>query len=184
MSDHPDSDHPDAVTHPSYIPDCYGRSNYYTILVNENGQFWSLCTHQYKPPEYREISPSFELETMSSPQITVLVKSFSHLNGNFFLASLEEIGKLWKWWTVCSTFFKVSSPRAGGSQEGHNLKCAKLLTSTVCLVGKSIYYGNLLNVLALSANNVDDELWKYLMEMYYRLNTIKSSIFHPRIKPQ
>ncbi len=27
---------------------------------------------------------------------TVLVKSFAHLNGNFFLASLEEIGKLWK----------------------------------------------------------------------------------------
>ena len=31
---------------------------------------------------------------------TVLVKSFAHLNRNFFLASLEEIGKLWKWWTV------------------------------------------------------------------------------------
>ncbi len=31
---------------------------------------------------------------------TVLVKSFEHLNRIFFLASLEEIGKLWKWWTV------------------------------------------------------------------------------------
>ncbi len=31
---------------------------------------------------------------------TVLVKGFTHLNGIFFLASLEEICKLWKWWTV------------------------------------------------------------------------------------
>ncbi len=30
-----------------------------------------------------------------------------------------------------STLFKVSPPPAGGSQEGHNIKCAKLLTSTV-----------------------------------------------------
>ena len=33
---------------------------------------------------------------------TVLVKSFAHLNGNFFLAFLEEIGKLWKGWAVYS----------------------------------------------------------------------------------
>ncbi len=33
---------------------------------------------------------------------TLLVKSFAHLNGIFALASLEEIGKLWKWWTVYS----------------------------------------------------------------------------------
>ncbi len=33
---------------------------------------------------------------------TVLVKSFAHLNGNFFLASLEEIGHLSKGWTVYS----------------------------------------------------------------------------------
>ncbi len=30
-----------------------------------------------------------------------------------------------------STLFKVSPPPAGGSQEGHDIKCAKLLTSTV-----------------------------------------------------
>ncbi len=33
---------------------------------------------------------------------TVLVKSFAHLNRNFFLASLEEIGKLLQWWTLHS----------------------------------------------------------------------------------
>ncbi len=59
---------------------------------------------------------------------TVLVKSFAHLNRNFFLASLEEIDKLWKWWT---SMFKVSPPLAGGSQKIHSIKCAKLLASTV-----------------------------------------------------
>ncbi len=53
-------------------------------------------------------------------QPTVLVKSFAHLIGRFFLASLEEIGKLWNWWTVYSgvlqlivsyaTMLKVSPP--------------------------------------------------------------------------
>ena len=37
---------------------------------------------------------------MSLSHCTVLVKSFAHLNGNFFLAFLEEIDKLWKGWTV------------------------------------------------------------------------------------
>ncbi len=46
----------------------------------------------------------------------------------FFLASLEEIGKLWIF-SYC-TMFKASPPPTGGSQESHNTKCAKLLTST------------------------------------------------------
>ncbi len=50
---------------------------------------------------------------------TVLVKSFTHLNGIFFLVSLEELGKLWKWWTVYrgvshSTLFKISPPPRRG----------------------------------------------------------------------
>ncbi len=57
---------------------------------------------------------------------TVLVKSFADLNRNFFLASLEEIGKLSKWWTVYSGILL-----SGGSQKIHSIKCAKLSTSTV-----------------------------------------------------
>ncbi len=57
--------------------------------------------------------------------ITVLVKSFAHLNRNFFLASLEEIGKLWK---------SKLAPSLRGSQKIHSIKCAKLLTSTVLCV--------------------------------------------------
>ncbi len=53
--------------------------------------------------------------------VTVLVKHFAHLNGIFFLDSLEEIGIV----------FKVSPPPSGGSQEIHDIKCAELLTSTV-----------------------------------------------------
>ncbi len=41
-------------------------------------------------------------------QNTVLVKSFAHLNGIFFLASLEEIGELWKWWTVYSGVLQLT----------------------------------------------------------------------------
>ncbi len=63
---------------------------------------------------------------------TLLVKRFAHLNMYFFLASLEERGKLWKWLLVsCSIMSKVSPPPSGGSQE---IKCAKLLTSTVHVV--------------------------------------------------
>ncbi len=39
---------------------------------------------------------------------TVLVKSSAHLNGIFFLASLEEIGRLWKWWTVYSGVLQLT----------------------------------------------------------------------------
>ena len=39
---------------------------------------------------------------------TVLVKSFAHLIGIFYLASLEEIGKLWKWWTVYSGVLQLT----------------------------------------------------------------------------
>ncbi len=77
-------------------------------------------------------SVKFTQESVS--YCTVLVKSFAHLNGIFFLASLEAIGKLWKWWTVYSGVLHTtpcSNPPAGGSQESHNTKCAKPLTSTV-----------------------------------------------------
>ncbi len=57
---------------------------------------------------------------------TVLVKSFAHLNRNFFLASLEEIGK-----PIVNPMFKVSPPLSGGSQKIHSIKCVKLLTGTV-----------------------------------------------------
>ena len=69
---------------------------------------------------------------------TVLVKSFAHLNGNFFLASLEEIGKLpnkkrqfknrFFHTPPCSELVPLSQ---GGSQKIHSIKCAKCLTSTV-----------------------------------------------------
>ena len=38
-----------------------------------------------------------------------------------------------------STLFKVSLPPAGVSQEGHNIKCAKPLTSTVLRCLSTIY---------------------------------------------
>ncbi len=41
-------------------------------------------------------------------ECTVLVKSFAHLNGNFFLAFLEEIGKLWKGWPVYSGVLQLT----------------------------------------------------------------------------
>ena len=90
---------------------------------------------------------------------TVFVKSFAHLKRNFFLASMEEIGKLFQWWTVYSgvapLIMKISLPNkrrqfknrlfhtppcsklaplsqgGGGSQKIHSINCAKLLTSTV-----------------------------------------------------
>ncbi len=67
---------------------------------------------------------------------TVLVKSFAHLNRIFFLASLEEIDKLWKWWTVYRSFHtppcsKLAPLSHWGSQKIHSIKYAKLLTSTV-----------------------------------------------------
>ncbi len=37
---------------------------------------------------------SFSFCIVEFGEYTVLVKSFAHLNGDFFLASLEEIGKL------------------------------------------------------------------------------------------
>ncbi len=39
---------------------------------------------------------------------TVLVKSFAHLNGIFSLASLEEIGTFYKWWTVYSGVLQLT----------------------------------------------------------------------------
>ncbi len=44
----------------------------------------------------------------TSPTSTVLVKSFAHLNGILFLASLEAIGKLLKWWTVYSGVLQLT----------------------------------------------------------------------------
>ncbi len=92
------------------------------------------------------IRPQKKVRPSKFIRSTVLVKSFAHLHGNFFLASLEEIGKLWKWWTVYSgelifsysTMFKVSPPLSGGSQKIHSIKCAKLLTSTVHAVRKML----------------------------------------------
>ncbi len=39
---------------------------------------------------------------------TVLIKSFAHLNGIFFLAFLEVIGKFWKGWTVYSGVLQLT----------------------------------------------------------------------------
>ncbi len=56
---------------------------------------------------------------------TVLVKSFAHLNGNFFLAFLEKIGKLWKGWTVYRSFHTPPfSKLAPLSQGGHRKSIA------------------------------------------------------------
>ena len=52
--------------------------------------------------EIHHSDPGCPLNIIKMYQYTVLVKSFAHLNGNFFLVSLEEIGKLWNWWTVYS----------------------------------------------------------------------------------
>ena len=40
---------------------------------------------------------------------TVLVKNFAHLNKNFFLASLEERDKHWKWLTVNSGVLQLAN---------------------------------------------------------------------------
>ncbi len=47
-------------------------------------------------------------EYMNNMYSTVLVKSFAHLNGNFFLDFMEEIGKLWKGWTVYSGVLQLT----------------------------------------------------------------------------
>ncbi len=44
-----------------------------------------------------EAKHTTELCVTFDKDCTVLVKSFAHLSGIFFLASLEEMGKLWKW---------------------------------------------------------------------------------------
>ncbi len=67
------------------------------------------------------ISDQNLLECRLKGNYTVLVKSFAHLNSTFFLASPENRGKLWK----------VSPFPSGGSEEPLEIKCAKLLTSTV-----------------------------------------------------
>ena len=39
---------------------------------------------------------------------TVLVKGFAHLNQDFLLASLEDMGKLWKWLRVYSEALQLT----------------------------------------------------------------------------
>ncbi len=99
-------------------------------------QWTVLCGQWFSVPKWDLTSvmwtPKIQNFEFDVHITTVLVKSFAHLNRNFFLASLEEIGKLLQWWTVLySTMFKVSPPLSGGSQKIHSIKCAKLLTSTV-----------------------------------------------------
>ncbi len=71
--------------------------------------------HDIPTPSYKSSFLSAPVDISILKVYTVLVKSFAHLNGNFFLAFLEEI--------------RVSPPLSGGSQKIHSIKCIKLIST-------------------------------------------------------
>ncbi len=85
-----------------------GRKEYFCRRISRSWQyrsFWQIkALAHWRPPRTGTNILSYMHISLS----TVLVKSFAHLNRICFLASLEEIGKFWKWWTVYSGVLQLT----------------------------------------------------------------------------
>ncbi len=66
---------------------------------------------------YNELCLTKTVLLQAVGNITILVKSFAHLNGIFCLACLEEIGKLWKWWTITPPCSKLAPLEQGAHKK-------------------------------------------------------------------